>query len=91
MPAGKRKLVLAEQSHARTSLMSRSPVSSLWVPQRDDCMPVIWDDAPGAQIRGVSHSSCALRRARLVARAAQAGPREAASGPRSAAAGKANR
>jgi hypothetical protein len=63
--AGKRKLVLAEQSSARTSLMSRSPVSSIWVPQIDDRMPVIWDDAPGAQIRGVSHSSRAVRGSRV--------------------------
>jgi hypothetical protein len=55
---GRKKLALAEQNSARASLMSRSPVFIiLWVPQIDDRMPVIWDDAPGAQIRGVSHGS----------------------------------
>jgi len=45
--------------------MSRSPVFIiLWVPQIDDRMPVIWDDAPGAQIRGVSHGSGAVRGSR---------------------------
>jgi len=28
-------------------------------------MPVIWDDAPGAQIRGVSHNSRAVRGCRV--------------------------
>ena len=26
----------------------------MWVPHTHDRMPVIWDDAPGAQFRGVS-------------------------------------
>ena len=87
-----RKLALAGQNLARASLMSRSPVSSIWVPQIDDRMPVIWNDAPGAQIRGVSHGSCAVRRSRAWrgAHTAQAGPREAAIGTRSAV-GTANR
>jgi hypothetical protein len=79
--------------------MSRSPVFIiLWVPQIDDRMPVIWDDAPGAQIRDVSHGPRAVRGSRggpgSVRQAqealAQSGPREAAKAARSAA-GRANR
>jgi hypothetical protein len=62
--------------------MSRSPVFIIWVPHIDDRMPVIWDDAPGAQIRGVSHGSRAAPIPRQAV--AQAGPPEAATATRSA-------
>jgi len=50
----KKKLVLAGQLPRQDEPDEPVPRFIMWVPHMHDRMPVIGDDAPGAQVRGVS-------------------------------------